>query len=394
LLKTAIFSGEKQAQDYLRRGFIARVKWVGLCRMMRRRNTRVLTESRSTTMRTDDLDFHLPPELIAQSPPAERAASRLLHYRRDDRSIAHRTFSDLPSLLRAGDVLVFNDARVVPARFSLRRQTGGLVEGIFLAEESPNAWRVLLRNLPPGRWTLTFDRRPDVVVETRERREGGEWLIHLACGVPALQFLAEVGRMPLPPYIKRNRGEDERDAADRERYQTVYAQNPGAIAAPTAGLHFTDELMWELDARGIERTFVTLHVGLGTFKPVNAEELAGHVMHRESYQISANTAETLNRAKRDGRRIVAVGTTSARVLESQPPDVPFEPRTDETGIFIYPPYAWRHVSAMITNFHLPRSTLIALVAAMVGLDEQRRIYRTAIEQRYRFFSYGDAMFIE
>jgi S-adenosylmethionine:tRNA ribosyltransferase-isomerase len=199
--------------------------------------------------------------------------------------------------------------------------------------------------------------------------------------------------MPLPPYIRRDKEADERDAADRERYQTVYARAPGAVAAPTAGLHFTPEVLAKLDGRGIERAFVTLHVGLGTFKPVTADELSEHVMHREAYTIPPETFEALNRAKRDQRRIVAVGTTTARVLESQPPGPAFEPKTAETGIFIYPPYDWKHVGALLTNFHLPRSTLIALVAGMVGLDEQRRIYRTAIEQRYRFFSYGDAMLV-
>jgi S-adenosylmethionine:tRNA ribosyltransferase-isomerase len=216
----------------------------------------------------------------------------------------------------------------------------------------------------------------------------------VATSEPALVLLSRVGRMPLPPYIRRDKDADERDATDRERYQTVYARAPGAVAAPTAGLHFTPAIFAELEARGIERAFVTLHVGLGTFKPVTVDALAEHAMHREAYTISPETAETLNRAKRERRRLVAVGTTSARVLESQPPGESFTAKTDETGIFIYPPYEWKHVGAMVTNFHLPRSTLIALVAAMVGLDEQQRIYRTAIEQRYRFFSYGDAMFVE
>ena len=346
-------------------------------------------------MRTDDLDFELPPELIAQAPPAERAGSRLLHYRRADGLLAHRTFSDLPGLLRPGDLLVFNDARVVPARFTLRKPTGGLVEGLFLGEPSPGVWRVLVRNMgPPARRTLAFDARPDVAVTTLERRGGGEWLVRVDAGVPALEFLAEVGRMPLPPYIRRSRGRDDRDDADRRRYQTVYAQSPGAVAAPTAGLHFTEQVLAELARRGVGRAFVTLHVGLGTFKPVTADELSGHAMHREAYTVGPEAADALDAAERDGRRIVAVGTTSARVLESHPADQPFEPASGETGIFIYPPYAWRHVGALLTNFHLPRSTLIALVAAFVGLDEQRRLYHAAIEQGYRFFSYGDAMFVE
>jgi len=207
-------------------------------------------------------------------------------------------------------------------------------------------------------------------------------------------LLSRVGRMPLPPYIKREKEHDARDDADRERYQTVYARVPGAVAAPTAGLHFTDALISQLDAAGAEKTFVTLHVGIGTFRPVSAQSLEEHLMHSEAYTISADAAAALNRAKAQGRRIIAIGTTSARVLESQPAGEAFVAKTAETSIFIYPPYQWRHVDALITNFHLPRSTLIAMIAAMVGLDEQRRIYAEAIGARYRFFSYGDAMFVE
>jgi len=345
-------------------------------------------------MRTDDLDFDLPPELIAQAPAPQRAASRLLHYRRAGCSIAHRTFAELPALLRRGDLLVFNDARVVPARFMLQKQTGGRVEGLFLGEDAPGRWRALLKNVGRGEPAMSFVDAPDVRVSIVERRDAGEFLLAVQTREPALVLLSRVGRMPLPPYIKREKEHDSRDDADRERYQTVYARVPGAVAAPTAGLHFTDDLLRQLDAAGVERTFVTLHVGIGTFRPVTADTLEQHVMHSEAYTIAAEAAAALNRAKGEGRRIIAVGTTSARVLESEPADAPFVERTADTSIFIYPPYAWRHVGAMITNFHLPRSTLIAMIAAMVGLDEQRRIYQTAIEQRYRFFSYGDAMFIE
>jgi S-adenosylmethionine:tRNA ribosyltransferase-isomerase len=200
--------------------------------------------------------------------------------------------------------------------------------------------------------------------------------------------------MPLPPYIRREKEHDERDASDRERYQTVFARVPGAVAAPTAALHFTPEIFSELDSMAVERAYVTLNVGMGTFKPVASDTLEGHTMHVESYSIDNRTADSFNAAKIAGRRVIAVGTTSARVLESQSAGQPFTAKSDETGIFIRPPYQWKHVGALVTNFHLPRSTLIALVAAMMGLDEQRRIYRAAVEERYRFFSYGDAMFIE
>jgi S-adenosylmethionine:tRNA ribosyltransferase-isomerase len=253
----------------------------------------------------------------------------------------------------------------------------------------------MLKNLGRSSGTsLAFELDPAVRAAVVATHTGGEYDLTVESSEPALVLLSRIGRMPLPPYIRRGKEADDRDAADRERYQTVYARAPGAVAAPTAGLHFTPELLDALTARGVERAFVTLHVGLGTFKPVTVDELSGHAMHSEAYSIEPPAAEALNAARRDGRRIIAVGTTSARVLESQPEDGPFEAATAETNIFIYPPYRWKHVSAMVTNFHLPRSTLIALVAAMVGLEEQRRIYRVAIEDRYRFFSYGDAMFIE
>ncbi len=345
-------------------------------------------------MLTSDLDFVLPPELIAQEPPPDRSASRLLHYRRSDKKIAHQTFSDLPTLLRRGDLLVFNDARVLPARFILRKQTGGLIEGLFLTQPGERAWRVLLRNVGSHRGPLTFVEDAALHATIAEVGTGGEYTIEIETLEPAAAVLSRVGRMPLPPYIKRDKGNDPRDDADRERYQTVYAATPGAVAAPTAGLHFTPQLLSKLEGDGVEQTFVTLHVGMGTFKPVEVHDLTDHVMHREAYTISNDAAMALNRARRDGRRIIAVGTTAARVLESQPADADFAAKSAETDIFIFPPYAWRHVGAMVTNFHLPKSTLIALVAGMVGLDEQRFIYREAIDQRYRFFSYGDAMFID
>lgn len=344
-------------------------------------------------MRTDELDFELPQELIAQVPPERRTDSRLLRYRRADRSVSHHTFSDLPSLLRPGDLLVFNDARVLPARFTLRKSTGGRVDALFLKESAPGRWRVLLKNLGATAGTLTLWDDPTVECQVAASLGAGEYEIGLNCSRPAAELLAGIGRMPLPPYIRRDKDHDERDELDRARYQTVFARSNGAVAAPTASLHFTEELLRRLADRGIERTFVTLHVGLGTFKPVTAQQLEDHAMHVESYSIPPAAAEALNRARSEARRILAVGTTAARVLESQP-DGTIQPATGETGIFIYPPYHWKHVSAMITNFHLPRSTLIAMVAAMVGLDEQRRIYQAAIAERYRFFSYGDAMLIE
>ena len=345
-------------------------------------------------MRSEELDFALPPELIAQSPAQRRSDARLLHYRRSGGSIEHRTFSDLPRLLHPTDLLVFNDAKVLPARFLLRKSSGGKIEGLFLSEPQPNVWSVLLRNLGDARpgTVLHFTDAPEVAAKIVGRGEEGEYKIQ----VPAQRepLLNRVGRMPLPPYIKRGKEHDPRDEADRERYQTVYARTGGSIAAPTAGLHFTDSVLAELDTVGVRRAFVTLHVGMGTFKPVTAENLEEHRMHSESYAVDTAAAEALNRAEKDKQRIIAVGTTAARVLESWPAHLPWSAAGGETSIFIYSPYSWKRVGAMITNFHLPKSTLIALVAAMVGLEEQRRIYQIAIENRYRFFSYGDAMFIE
>ncbi len=345
-------------------------------------------------MRTDELDFHLPADLIAQEPATQRSASRLLHYRRSDRSVTHLTFEGLADLLPSGDLLVLNDSKVIPARFLLRKQTGGLVEGLFLTQPGANRWRVRLKNL--GQYNsrkLTFVEGQSLTAKV-VRFDDGEYEIEVDTTEPAPDVLGRIGRMPLPPYIKRDKQHDSRDATDRHRYQTVFARTDGSVAAPTAGLHFTDAVFESLLQRGADWCFVTLHVGLGTFKPVTATTLAQHVMHAESYSISADAAAKLNHAKREQRRIIAVGTTAARVLESQPDQQPFEPRTDSTSIFIFPPYRWKHIGALITNFHLPRSTLIALVAAFVGLDEQRRIYQIAIDNKYRFFSYGDAMFIE
>ena len=368
-------------------------------------------------MRTDDLDFLLPPELIAQTPAAERTASRLMHYRRSDRSLEHRVFSDLPNLLRAGDLLVFNDARVLPARFALQKNTGGRVDALFLDEPAPGVWHVLLRNMGSARaGPLSFIGAAHLTASVIEAGPAGEFHLKVSTTESAEKVLDRVGRMPLPPYIHREKAGDARDDTDRRRYQTVFAKTPGAVAAPTAALHFSDSLLEQLARQGIRRTFVTLHVGMGTFKPVTADTLETHEMHSERYEIASEAADALNRAKSENRRIIAVGTTSARVLESQGAEqgtearrhegtkgrMPeaggiaeyFQPTRGETRLLIYPPYRWKHVSALLTNFHLPRSTLIALVAAFVGIDVQRTLYQAAIERRYRFFSFGDAMFLE
>lgn len=351
-------------------------------------------------MRTDELDFHLPADLIAQTPADKRSASRLLHFNRQSGAAVHRHFADLPSLLRPGDLLVFNNARVLPARFSLIKPTGGHIEGLFLGEGDGEAeagqWTVMLKNAgSPGKaLELAFLDDPSVKLTINAKLPDGTYQVTVTPPVPAADILGRLGRMPLPPYIHRAKDHDPRDQEDRRRYQTVYADAGHAVAAPTAGLHFTPGLLGALAARGVESAYLTLNVGLGTFKPVSADRLEDHPMHTESYTIPPAVAAQLNRAKQEQRRVIAVGTTSARVLESQASGDAFVARSAETNIFIYPPYQWKHVSALVTNFHLPRSTLIALVAAFVGLEKQRELYRIAIEHGYRFFSYGDAMFLE
>jgi S-adenosylmethionine:tRNA ribosyltransferase-isomerase len=254
---------------------------------------------------------------------------------------------------------------------------------LFLGQTAPHRWSVLLKNVGSTRsltrCCISSTRRTSPCASL-ERGEGGQFVVEVSTDEPAVQFLRRVGRMPLPPYIKRDKDHDARDELDRERYQTVYARSEGSVAAPTAGLHFTPQLLAELDAAGVERATVTLDVGLGTFKPVTADRVEDHAMHVETYQISEAAAEALKPRQARRRRIVAVGTTSARVLESQPDDRPFIAKSDQTGILIFPPYRWKHVGALLTNFHLPRSTLIALVAALVGLDEQRRVYDIAIRE--------------
>jgi S-adenosylmethionine:tRNA ribosyltransferase-isomerase len=350
-----------------------------------------------TPMRTDELNFDLPAELIAQHPVPNRSESRLLHHVRATGSITHRRFAELPELLRAGDLLVMNNARVTPARFDLVKETGGVIEALYLDEPQPGLWEVMLKNAgSKAGLAMTFARQPGLTARLQEVLGEGVYRIQVTgTSGPAVDVLEGLGRMPLPPYIRRDKGDAGDNPQDRQRYQTVYAQVPGSVAAPTAGLHFTDAVLHELDTRGIQRCMITLHVGMGTFKPVTAETLDGHTMHEERYEISAGAAGMISKAAAEGRRVVAVGTTSVRVLESlSGPPAEVVPHVGRTSIFIRPGYAWKRVGALITNFHLPKSTLVALVASWTGHDAQKRIYAEAIARRYRFFSYGDSSFLE
>ena len=346
-----------------------------------------------------DFVYDLPAELIAQVPCRRRDACRLMHLDRESGNIVDRVFRDLVDLLRPGDLLVLNDTRVMPAKFSARRDTGGRVDGLFLREHEDGTWQVLLRNAGrcrPGQ-TLTLSRRYSLTLMSSQGQ--GQWLVRLPARASARQVLDEVGTTPLPPYIRRPGPMP--DDQDRRCYQTVFARVPGAVAAPTAGLHFTDELLHDLADRGIERTEVTLHVGLGTFAPVKAERLAEHNMHREWYELPARAAEAVRMTRARGGRIVAVGTTVVRVLTSaaRRPE-PFGPHSGWTDIFLYPPADFELVDALITNFHLPGSTLVMLAAAFCqpgGVGGRERIlsaYRQAVEKGYRFYSYGDAMLID
>lgn len=354
-------------------------------------------------LKTSDFDFDLPPERIAQTPLEQRDRSRLLVLDRSHASLAHHTFADLPDLLAPGDLLVLNDTRVVPARFHARRETGGRVEGLFLRESDAGRWECMLRNAgrcAPGE-TLSLEGTdgPTVTLTLSENQGQGRWTLEVSPALPAYEILERAGLTPLPPYIRRERN-DARESADRETYQTVYAERPGAVAAPTAGLHFTPEVFERLATRGVQTTRVTLHVGLGTFAPVKTDQLSEHPMHSEWYELSTSSADDLNAARQAGRRIVAVGTTAVRVLETAARGGwPLTAGEGWTDIFLYPPAEFRAVDALITNFHLPRSTLVMLVAAFCdpgGLAGREMIldaYRTAVQQEYRFYSYGDAMLI-
>ncbi|MDH3998444.1 MAG: tRNA preQ1(34) S-adenosylmethionine ribosyltransferase-isomerase QueA [Desulfuromonadales bacterium] len=343
-------------------------------------------------MRLADFDFVLPEALIAQQPAKERSASRLLHLDRAGRKIAHQQFDQLPQLLREGDLLVRNETRVIPARLLGHKESGGRVEVLLVRQidAATQTWRCLSKSSKALQVGTQVIFAPDFRGEIVAVEEGGERLVRFFCDGDFAQRLEQVGHMPLPPYIKREDAEQ-----DRERYQTVFARNPGAIAAPTAGLHFTDEMFARLEQRNIEICGVTLHVGPGTFQPVRVENLSDHRMHSEFYEVSKETADRINTARAQGRRIVALGTTVTRTLEAA---VDAEGRlqagSGETNLFITPGFQFRAVDALFTNFHLPKSTLLVLVSAFAGREFVLKAYDEAVANLYRFFSYGDCMLIE
>lgn len=343
------------------------------------------------------MDYELPAELIAQEPLAVRSDSRLLVLNRYDGHIQDSRFNRLGDFLSSADCLVLNDTKVLPARFFARRQTGGRLEGLFLEEGADGVWTVYLkgaRRVKCGRQVFLKDRRNSdfCAAELVERMGSGKCRLKPAIESDAPCILARIGFPPLPPYIRRD-ADPTIAAADELRYQTVYAKTAGAVAAPTAGLHFTAELIQRLRHAGIGFAFVTLHVGAGTFKPVSVENLEDHRIHSETFSLERENAEIINKAKSESGRIIPVGTTSMRVLETVVADSRIRAAAGATNLFITPGYEFKIADAMITNFHLPRSTLLALVAAFAGLENVLAAYRHAVEQRYRFYSYGDAMLI-
>jgi S-adenosylmethionine:tRNA ribosyltransferase-isomerase len=344
-------------------------------------------------MRTDFLAYDLPSRLIAQQPCAERDQSRLLRVRRSDATIAHHHFHELPDLLASGDLVILNDSRVLPARLlGHRAHTGGKWEGLFLACQADGCWELLCQTrgrLIEGEMILVEPGPLQLCLE--QRSPEGHWLARPSEPGTPVELLHTYGQVPLPPYIRKGRAR----APDRERYQTVYARVAGSVAAPTAGLHFTPRVFDRLEQRGIARAFVTLHVGLGTFQPIQATDVTQHRMHSEWAELPATTVEAITTCKARGGRVVAVGTTTVRVLESaaRRTDLGLAPWSGDTSLFIYPPHKFRIVDALLTNFHLPRSTLLLLVAAFTGVELTRQAYKTAVEQEYRFYSYGDAMLI-
>jgi len=353
-------------------------------------------------VRTDEFDYDLPEDLIAVTPVERRDESRLLVLDRGDGSVLHRCFGDLPDFLRPGDVLVMNDARVLPARLSARRETGGRVELLLVRrlEEGPREdrrWSAMVRGgrrLSPGEvLSLPGACR---AIELCDRLAGGRWVVSLGPAA-AERAILDAGSMPLPPYIVRSRRRrgmpEELPALDRERYQTVYAACDGAVAAPTAGLHFTEGLLDRVRERGVRTCTLSLLVGPGTFRPVKAVNAEEHELEAEFFRLPAGAARVVADALREGRRVVAIGTTTCRVLEHVARDGRWEEREGWTDLFVYPPYEFKVVDALVTNFHLPRSTLLMLVSALAGREPVLAAYREAVRLGYRFYSYGDAMFI-
>lgn len=339
-------------------------------------------------MKTSDFYYDLPQELIAQTPVEPRDSSRLLVLNRKTGAIQHRHFTDILDYLNPGDLLVLNNSRVIPARlYGKRTDTGGNVELLLLAQHETNVWETLVKPGKRAREGAEITFGGGLLTGTiREVKEDGNRIIEFDCKENIYALLDQIGQMPLPPYITTK-------LQDKERYQTVYSKDLGSAAAPTAGLHFTPELLSRAKEKGVDIAEVTLHVGLGTFRPVKVEDVTQHHMHTEWYHIPKEAADKINQTKAKAGRVVCVGTTSCRTIESAAQKGPIQETSGDTSIFIYPGYTFRAMDGLITNFHLPESTLIMLVSAFCGYENTMHAYKIAVEERYRFFSFGDAMLI-
>lgn len=341
-------------------------------------------------MKVKDFDFYLPEELIAQHPLAKRDSSRLMVLDKESGSIEHKVFSDIVDYLNPGDCLVLNDTRVIPARLiGSKEDTGGKMEFLLLKRTGKDTWETLVK---PGKRAVIGSKfifgNGELKAQVEDISEGGSRIVRFQYEGIFEEVLDKLGQMPLPPYIKER-------LEDKERYQTVYSREQGSAAAPTAGLHFTKELLEKIKNKEIELAFITLHVGLGTFRPVKEEDIEAHEMHSEYYRMNRETADKINRAKESGHRVIAVGTTSCRTLETIGDENGMVSEKDGwTDIFIYPGYKFKIVDALITNFHLPQSTLIMLVSALSSREKILNAYNSAVQERYRFFSFGDAMFVK
>ena len=344
-------------------------------------------------MKLEDFNYTLPEELIAQFPTQKRDMSKMLVLDRFDKSIIHRHFCDITDFLTEDDLLVMNNTKVIPARLYATKDTGALIEIFLVREIEKDIWICLIKpskRVKAGMLLMVSDELSVEVIE----KDDDKWKVRLIYDGNIFEILDKVGNIPLPPYIERKMTSEEYKALDFERYQTVYAQKEGAVAAPTAGLHFTNEILSKLDKQGTKHCFVTLNVGLGTFKPVKCVNILEHKMDSESFEISQETADIINNAKKQGKKIVAVGTTTVRTLETVMNKYgEIKPVKDSSQLFIYPGYEFKIVDKLITNFHLPKSTLLMLVSAFEGKDYIFKAYNEAIKNKYRFYSYGDCMFI-
>lgn len=347
-------------------------------------------------MLVSEFDYELPEELIAQMPADKRENSRMMVLNRENQTIEHKHFYDIVDLLDENTLLVLNNTKVLPARLYGTKETGAKIEVFLLESKSGKEWSCLIK---PSKRV-----KPDTIIKISDElqvraikrlEEDGEWLVEMIYEGDLFEILHKVGNIPLPPYIERKIQNEELKNFDMERYQTVYAKDEGSVAAPTAGLHFTKEILEKLKAKGVEIAYVTLNVGLGTFRPVKCENITDHKMHSETFEITQETADIINRAKASGKKITAVGTTTVRTLETAFQKYgKIQACHDHSELFIYPPYEFKVIDRLLTNFHLPKSTLLMLVSALAGKDFIFKAYKEAVQNRYRFFSYGDCMFIE